>query len=349
MVKSKEIFITKMLISIACLVIVITGFKLASAVLIPVVFAVFLALLGLALVRRFEKIKIPRIISIFFVALFLFVSFVFLMGILKSSVSEFTEELPKYKDRFEQINVSLNTYLQKYNVSLPYEKFSDFFTIDQLMEFFLKSLKGIAGAVSNIIIVLVFVFFILFESTSLEKKLRYLFKDTPSFPHFLKNSEDIQTYILIKTFSSFITGVFVYTLVSFFGLDFPMLWGITAFIFNYVPIIGSIVAAIPAILLAVIQLGFGSAFGVALGYIIVNCSISYFIEPFLMGKNLGISPLVVLLSVFFWGWLWGPAGALLSVPLAMVIKILFENSHDFHKIGVLMGGGVPENKENKKQ
>ncbi len=346
---SKEIFITKLLISIASLVIVIAGIKLASAVLIPVTFSIFLALFGLALLKGFQKIKVPKFFAIIIVMVFIALSFIFCIDLLRSSIVEFNDAIPQYKTRFDDITKVSTSFLSKHGVSIPENKISDIFTIEKMMDVFLKSLRGIVGAVSNTILVFVLVLFILFESTSFQRKLDFAFKNSTKFVRFARTSDEIQKYIFIKSITSAITGILVYFFVLFLGLDFPVLWGISAFLFNYIPIIGSIVASIPAILLAIIQLGFTDAGIITIGYIAINWGVSYFIEPFLMGKNLGLSPLIVLLSVFFWGWLWGPAGMLLSVPLAMVIKILFENSKDFYWIGILMGDGLDLKNKNKEE
>ena len=349
-VKTKEIFITKLLISIASLVIVIAGIKAASTVLIPITIAIFLALFSLALLKGFSKIKVPKFLAIIIVMGVLILSIVLFIDLLRSSIVDFNNALPEYKAKFNTVVSSTTSYLSSKGINVSENKIYEFFTLDQMMDFFLKSLKGIMGTVSNIVLVLVLVMFILFESTAFSKKFQFAFKDSEKAKHFSKTSEEIQKYILIKSITSFITGILVYCFVLFLGLDFPALWGLSAFLFNYIPIIGSIVASIPPILLAIIQLGFGDAGIVAIGYVLINWGVSYFIEPLMMGKNLGISPLVVILSVFFWGWVWGPAGMLLSVPLMMVIKILLVHSKDFYWVGILMGDSASlKNKAQNKE
>jgi predicted PurR-regulated permease PerM len=112
---------------------------------------------------------------------------------------------------------------------------------------------------------------------------------------------------------------------------------VIAFLFNYIPNIGSIMAAVPTVLLALVQLGPGTAVFVALGYLVVNVVLGTFVEPYLMGRTLGLSTLVIFLSLIFWGWLWGPVGMLLSVPLTMVVKIMLEHTEDFRWVAVLLG------------
>ncbi len=123
------------------------------------------------------------------------------------------------------------------------------------------------------------------------------------------------------------------------GLDFALVWGVVAFLLNYIPTIGSIIAAVPAVLLAAVQLGFGRAVLIAAGYVVVNTVLGNLVEPALMGRRLGLSTLVVFLSLVFWGWVWGPVGMLLSVPLTMVVKILLENTDDLRWVAVLLDSG----------
>ena len=138
----------------------------------------------------------------------------------------------------------------------------------------------------------------------------------------------VQRYLAIKTVTSLVTGLLVGVWVGMMGLDFAVVWGLVAFMLNYIPNIGSIVAAVPAVLLAVIQLGVGPGIAVALGYLVINITMGNLVEPALLGRSLGLSTLVVFLSLIFWGWMWGTVGMLLSVPLTMMTKIFLENSED---------------------
>jgi predicted PurR-regulated permease PerM len=153
---------------------------------------------------------------------------------------------------------------------------------------------------------------------------------------FTKIIVDVQRYLGIKTLISLATGILIGVWVAILGVDFPILWGILAFLFNYIPSLGSILAAVPTLLLALVQLGPGPAALVGLGYVVVNVALGTFVEPYFMGRKLGLSTLVIFLSLVFWGWVWGPVGMLLSVPLTMVVKILLENSENFRWVAVLL-------------
>jgi AI-2 transport protein TqsA len=131
--------------------------------------------------------------------------------------------------------------------------------------------------------------------------------------------------------------VLVGILCALMGVDFAVLWGLTAFLLNFIPNVGSILAAAPAVLVALVQLGAGPAAGLAAGYLAINMTMGNVIEPRLTGASLGLSPLVVIVSLIFWSWLWGPVGMLLSVPLTTVVKICLESREDLRPIAVLLG------------
>ena len=142
--------------------------------------------------------------------------------------------------------------------------------------------------------------------------------------------------MLIKTGTSLATGMIATIWLSIIGVDYPLLWGFLTFLFNYVPTIGSIIAAVPPTLLALIQMGFFPAFLTGIGYVVINLTIGSILEPRFMGKGLGISTLLVILSLIFWGWVFGPIGMVLSVPLTMTIKIALSNFEQTKWVSTLM-------------
>lgn len=161
----------------------------------------------------------------------------------------------------------------------------------------------------------------------------------PDLSKFRNATEDVQKYLGIKTLVSAATGFLAWILTSSMGLDAAPLWGMVAFALNYIPAIGSIIAAIPPVLVALVQIGMGPwhSLGVAVGYLIINVILGNFIEPMLLGKRFGVSTLVVILSVIFWRWVWGPVGMFLAVPLTMIVMVMLENSKDFRWLAVAMG------------
>jgi predicted PurR-regulated permease PerM len=181
------------------------------------------------------------------------------------------------------------------------------------------------------------VIFILFEAVELPKKLSLAFSDaSQSLGRFESFIKSVNRYLVIKTLVSILTGVLITCWMWVLGVDFPILWGVCAFLLNFVPNIGSIIAAVPAVLLAFVQLGGLSAGLTGMGFLVVNLIVGNVIEPRYMGKGLGLSTLVVFLSLLLWGWVFGPVGMLLSIPLTIIMKLAFEANPKMHWLAVMI-------------
>jgi AI-2 transport protein TqsA len=198
--------------------------------------------------------------------------------------------------------------------------------------------KGLGSALFDIVLMLLVVTFILFEAASFPIKLRAIFGDPQrDFHRFMGFVYDINRYMLIKTAISLVVGVLIWIWLSILGVDFPILWGFLAFVLHYVPNIGAIIAAVPAVFLAFIQFGIGRASLAAVGYLVVEFILGNVVEPLLMGRRLGLSTLVVFLSLIFWGGLLGFIGVVLSIPLTMTLKYVCENNKSTRWIAILLG------------
>ena len=206
------------------------------------------------------------------------------------------------------------------------------------MKIFGAALNSLSKVLTNGFLILMTVIFMLLEASSIPAKLRRMFGDPEhslaGFDTFVNN---VKQYMAIKTAVSLATGVLVAVWLTILGVDYPILWGVLAFFLNYVPNIGSIIAAIPAVLLAIIQVGPLKAALAAVGYVVVNLVMGNGVEPRFMGKGLGLSTLVVFLSLIFWGWVLGPVGMLLSVPLTITAKIALDSREDTRWLSVLLG------------
>ena len=201
-----------------------------------------------------------------------------------------------------------------------------------------QGLSSLRGLLTNTFLILLTVVFILFETAGLPAKLDRILPDTSNSYQYLNQVlDDIKRYMMIKSLTSLLTGVLVAVWLWFLGVDFPLLWGVLALLLNYVPNIGSIIAAVPAVLLTFVQLGGGHASLAALGFLLANIVMGNVIEPRVMGKGLGLSTLVVFLSLVFWGWVLGLVGMLLAVPLTMTVKIALEGNEETRHIAVLLG------------
>jgi predicted PurR-regulated permease PerM len=180
--------------------------------------------------------------------------------------------------------------------------------------------------------------FVLLEASTVGTKVEAAFgRGAASLERSRAFLVDLGRYLGIKTLVSFATGFLAFLLTWSIGLDFPLLWAMLAFLLNYVPTIGSIIAAVPAILLALVQLGPGEAVATMTGFVAINVLFGNIIEPRLMGYGVGISPLIVFVGLIFWYWVFGPVGMLLSVPLTMTLKLALENDARTRWVAIFLG------------
>lgn len=213
--------------------------------------------------------------------------------------------------------------------------FGELVNLGSVIDLIGATLRSIASVLGMTLLVFLLMVFILFEASGLPMKLEDAFGWRDDVMG--RFTSEIQRYLLIKTLVSLATGFLVGLGLWLSGVGYPLLWGLLAFLFNYVPNVGSIIASAPPFFLTWLDAGVGKAVLVAMIYVAVNITLGNFIEPHLMGRQFGISTLVVVLSLIFWGWLWGPVGMLLSVPLTMIVKIMLENTEDLRWVARLIG------------
>lgn len=345
------------ILTLACLVILVAGMKAAQSILVPFLVAVFLAILGLPSLAWLLRKNVPNAVAALIVVFGMVGVLALLGALVGGSIDSFAAAAPRYQEKLTEYVDNLDPRIHRLlglddatseglagdpasaGGITPRFKVTDYVNAGAVMTLVGATLVGVANALSNTILVILTMAFILLEAAALPQKIRIaLGRPDADLSRFSKVTSEVQRYLAIKTWTSLATGILVGLWCAFLGVDFALLWGLVAFLLNYIPNLGSIIAAVPPILLALIQSGrIGLALMVAAGYLVVNFSIGNVIEPNLMGRRLGLSTLVVFLSLVFWGWVWGPVGMLLSVPLTMILKILLENSAEFHWIAVLLG------------
>jgi AI-2 transport protein TqsA len=263
-------------------------------------------------------------------------------AIVGASINSFYTELPVYQTRLREQVSAFQSFLATKGIRGMEKVLLGFVNPGAVMSLTASLLAGLGSALSNIVLILLTVAFILFEASSFPVKLRAVLGHPQQvFPQFTRFVGDIERYMIIKTLISLATGILIGIWLSILGVDFPILWGFLAFLLNYVPNVGSIIAAIPAVLLALIQLGIGTAVMATAGYMAINFILDTVIETRLMGQRLGLSTLVVFLSLIFWGSLLGPVGMVLCIPLTMTLKFACENNKGTQWIAVLLGPEAP--------
>ncbi|MFT7300132.1 MAG: AI-2 transport protein TqsA [Porticoccus sp.] len=324
----------------AAFVVVVAGIKSAEAILVPFLLSVFIALIFSPLLAWLRKKKVPSGLAIF-----LIVSLVVLGGwligvLVGSSINDFRQNLPEYQARLQEMSGGLLHWLSNHGMSFDIEQMKQSFDPSAVMQLAGNTLASFGNVMTNAFMILLTVVFILAEEMGFSEKFQFArnHAGTPN-QELSRFSESVHSYLGLKSLLSLLTGVLVFIWLWILGVDYPVMWGLIAFLLNFIPTVGSIIAAVPTILLALIQLGPFPAGLVALGYLVVNVSVGSLLEPRLMGKGLNLSPLVVFLSLVFWGWVLGPVGMLLSIPLTIMVKISLENDEDTRWIGVMLGSG----------
>ena len=332
----------RFLVIAAALVIIIGGINQAQSVLVSFLVAVFFAILGTPPVLWLQRKRIPSVVSVLLVVAGMITILLIVGAIVGASINSFYTELPVYQARLQEQVSAFQSILATKGIRGTDKVLLEFVNPGAVMSLTASLLAGLGSALSNIVLILLTVTFILFEASSFPVKLRAVLGHPQQvFPQFTRFIGDIERYMVIKTLISLATGILIGIWLSILGVDFPILWGFLAFLLNYVPSIGSTVAAIPAVLLAFIQLGIGSAVMATAGYMAVNFILDNVIEMRLMGRRLGLSTLVVFLSLIFWGSLLGPVGMVLCIPLTMTLKFACENNKGTQWIAVLLAPEAP--------
>ena len=323
----------------ASTVVIIAGLRAASRIIVPFLLSVFVVIISLPLQNWLLSRRVPRSLAVVLTLaadVLVFVGFGLLVG---GSVQGFSEKADEYQKNLVALVKSLDHWLNPLGLQISTEAVTDFLRKNVFSIFKNALLQG-ASIVTNLLLVGFTILFLLFEAAGFSAKFEQAMGHaTENKGRIKKIKRDIQQYLLVKTLVSLATGLVIGVSLALMGLDFPILWGLLAFLLNYIPNLGSILAAVPPVLLGLIQVSPGRALGIACVFVAANTLLGNLIEPHLMGRRIGMSTLVVFLSLVFWGWVWGPFGMILSVPLTMIVKILLENTEDLRWIAVILGTG----------
>lgn len=328
---------------LAGLVVLIQGMMFAQVILIPFMLAVVLAIMFIGPSQWLRGKGLPGWLATALILTAFILVCLFMVVLVEKSIQDFTQNIPEYNDRLKTISEKVVSFADSKGVRLGNKKFVDMLSPQSAMKFTGTFLSGLSSIGANGFLIILTLMFILAESGGFAGKVARIPGDTRKHLMEMKAfTSSVQKYLLIKTMVSLLTGVLVAISLVVLGVDYPILWGVLAFGFNFVPNIGSIIAAIPAVLMALVQLGPLSAAIAAICYLAINIVVGNFIEPRFMGQRLGLSTLVVFLSLIFWGWVLGPVGMLLSVILTMKVKIFLDSNEETAWLGIMLGPNLDE-------
>ncbi len=344
-VQDENIF--KLTIWLVFLIIIVIILKSLAFLFIPFSISLLLCYaLGIP-IDRLRRLGIPSSLRIVLVVL-LVMAFIYLFGrLLSTNIIEFNEQLPVLEEKFWGY---VNILLSRFDITPAQvrESYAGFLSSLEGTDFksmgsFVKRLGGsFFSFLGDAVWVVLFMVFMLAEQDEFSKRVIRAFGDESSvsiLEALNRINKSVQDYLGLKTMISFFTGILVSIVLSLFGVPFAVLWGVLAFLLNFIPNIGSMISVIPPVLITLFQFGsLSKTLGVCAVLVALQTVVGNFIEPKMMGKGLDLSPLIVLLSLLFWGWMWGIPGMLLSVPLTAAIKIAFEEIDATRPFALMMAG-----------
>ena len=322
---------------------IITLLHIAAPILSPLLLAVFIAVIATPPLRWMRKKGVPKWGALA-VIVFVLLDVGSLLALLSTGALEgFRDSFPTYQERFMLLSQEVGGLLERFGMDHSQEAIPDLFDPQKVIGLVRLTLSNASGILATGLLVLLAVMFILAEAPSLHTKLRLAFNPSPDaearISRLLKR---LSRYMSIKTLTSLGTGALIWGWLAFLGVDFAPLWGVLAFLLNFIPTVGSIVAAVPPVLLALVQLGLPEAGLTAIGFVAVNIGIGNFVEPRVMGRGLGISTLAVFISLLFWGWIFGLVGMFLAVPLTAALIAALDASPQTRPLAIMLGPDISQ-------
>ena len=334
---------SKSALYIIATILILVALKLAESVLLPLVISLFIFLLFNPMLNRMEKMKIPRYLGVLIVMIVLLVTLVVAAWFFFFSIDRLVQRLPMYIRRFSIIDSWLS---QK----LDLESGTSFLSVLNFDwgNIILSSLSSLSGRAFTIIsragLIYIFVLFLLLERQSLIPKLKVAVPNKKGMKvavMFERVNRQISRYLLLKALISAATGLLFYLACLATGLDFALVWGVLAFIFNFIPSIGSIIITFLTMVMALLQFfpNWANIIYVAILMVSIQMVLGNILDPRIQGIQLNLSPFVILISLTLWGFIWGVAGMFLAVPIMSILQIVFANVKSLKPFAVLIGSG----------
>lgn len=308
----------KILIYSTAAVLLTLGMRAISDILLPVFFALFAFLIFSPLVHWLMKKGVPGKVSVLLVILLFIFVFVGTAILFASSLLQLSGRMPSYENQLQSVLNSVSTYLPEAGVSLES-------ILSDIAAFAFRVsgsiVTGALNAGSTIVLIFITTTFLLLDAAGAPEKVQREVEDQPvHLSRFTELSRTVVNYMLLRTETNLVGGIGVAILLFIGGIDFAILWGLLFFIFGYIPYLGFYLAAVPPILLGLFEYGPIGAVGVLVAITVVNMLVENIIFPSLAGKGLKLSPTIVFLSLFYWSYVLGTAGALIAVPLTLVLS-----------------------------
>jgi AI-2 transport protein TqsA len=333
----------RILATLASLIVVATGIWAARPILVPVLFAAFLAIISGPAMTWLIQRRVPRPAALLMVVLGMAAIVITVVVVIGQSLYSFRDNLETYKEPLQQKVAAITDRLTEAGIQVSESARADNFNTDNAVDYLKTLLGGLTNLFGKGLFVLFSFVFIVLEAAGFPAKVAAMPGDTTArLDRWHRIITETRRYFALKTVISLVTGVAIGVMLAVLKVPYAPLWALMAFLFNFIPNIGSIIAAVPPIVITFIVLDGSTLIWVIAIYLAVNLLIGNMIEPRIMGRGLGLSTLVVFLSLVFWGFVLGPVGMLLSVPLTMIAKIVLTASDDTRWLGLLLSDEVAE-------
>lgn len=328
------------LLKLATLMVILGAIKLSAEIVVPFLLALFFAIVLNPMVSWLMRRGVRRGLAIGLVTVAIIIVLGLLGLMIAGSAQEFSEVYPQLQAQAEQKLAVVQHLAGRFHINISAQSLAQRLDPNAIVDVATTMLGQFSGAMAQVILVVMTVIFMLFEVHHLPYKLRYaLVNPQIRIAGLHKALKGVTHYLALKTLISLFTGVLVWLALLALGVKFALLWGVVAFVLNFIPNIGPVIAGVPPVLQALLlntPLDAGLVAGL---FIVIHMLLGNLLEPRVMGRGLGLSSLIVFLSLIFWGWLLGPIGMLLSVPLTSVCKILMETTPGGGRLAILLGNG----------
>lgn len=328
---------TRMIVVGAAIVVLIAGLKSASGIVSPLLLAVFISIVCTPTLFWLQRRGCPTVVALIIILALVGLSGVAVFSLIASSLDQFSDSLPRYRQNLALMYQQINATTLRWGYSLPVDGIAEQVNPDSLIKLLNYMLTGLSSILADGLVVFLAVLFILAEVANLPNKLTAALKNPgQSMQRLLTFTKNVIRYLALKAATSALTAICVAVVLWLLEIDYVFLWAVLAFFLNFIPYVGSALAGLPAVLLALVDHGLGSALWATTGYVVINIVIGNIVETRLMGGGLNLSSFVVFVSLIFWGWVLGPVGMFLSIPLTMLITIALESGSESQRIARLM-------------